>query len=69
MIYKKGMGTSLIIAIIAGVFVIGGVLAFNMQPEEEIMMAEGEEMMKEGEEKMVEGEEMMKEGEEKKMYK
>ena len=64
MIKKQGIATSIIIAIIAGVFVLGGVAIFNMQPEEEIMMAEAEEQMREGEEMMHEGETMMEEGEE-----
>jgi thiol-disulfide isomerase/thioredoxin len=61
---KRGMSVALIIAVVAGVFVLGSVAVFNMQPEEEKMMAEGEEMMHEGEEMMSEGEDMMKEGEE-----
>ncbi len=60
---KQGMAVSLMIAIAAGVIVLGGVALFNMQPEEKMMMKEGEAMMEEGEKKMTEGEAMMKEGE------
>ena len=61
---KQGMGLPLIIAAIAGLFVAGGVVVYNMQPEEEKMMEEGEAMMEKGEEMMEEGEAMMEKGEE-----
>lgn len=62
--YKRGFSTLSIVATIAGIIVLGSVVYFNTQPEEEIMKEEAMEMMKEGEAKMLEGEQMMKEGEE-----
>ena len=61
---KQGMGAALIIAILAGLFAVGSVAVYNMQPAEEKMMDEAEEMMGEGEGLMHEGETMMDEAEE-----
>jgi len=60
---KRGMTTSITIAIIAGIFVLAGVVVFNMMPKEEKMMIEAEALMQEGEEMMKDGEDMMDEAE------
>ena len=58
----KGFGIPAVVAIIAAIIVVGGVLYFNMKPEGEVMMGKGTDMMKDGEKMMDKGSDMMKEG-------
>ena len=62
----RGMTTIVAVAGIAGLIVLGSIVFFNMQPQDEKdrqvamdMMQDGEDMMKEGEEMMKKGQEMM----------
>lgn len=59
---EKGFSTPALIAIIAAVIVIGGVVYFNMRPEGEIVMGKGETMVKDGTNMMHKGDTMAKEG-------
>jgi len=59
---NKGMGTPVIIAVIAIAIVVAGVAYYNLRPGGEIMMDKGKEMMEEGEKMVEEGEKMMDEG-------
>lgn len=57
------MNTNIIVAVVAVLVIIGGVLYFNfMTPAGEVMMEKGEVMVKEGDQMMDKGETMVKEG-------
>ena len=62
-IIAKGIAIPVIIALIAGLLVLSGVIYFNSGPQGEIMKEMGEDMAKEGKSMMEEGEDMVKEGE------
>ena len=59
----RGMGTPVMLAIIAIAVVVAGTVYYNLRPEAEIMVEKGKEMMEEGEAMMKDGEAMMKDGE------
>ena len=61
--FKRGISIPMIISLIALIAVIGGVVVFNMQPKDEIMMSDAVDMIEEGEKMIREGEDMMEEGE------
>ena len=61
--YKKGLTTYAGIAIAAVALAIGGIVFYNIQPEEDKMIEKGEAIVEEGKDMMEEGEIMMKEGE------
>ena len=59
----KGMALSVVIALIAGLLVLIGIIYYNSQPRGEIMKEMGGDMAEEGEAMMEEGKKMIKEGE------
>ena len=60
---QKGIGVPAVIAILALVAVIGGVVYYNTRPVDEIMSQKAEDMMREGEQMVEKGSDMMSEGE------
>ena len=62
-IITKGIAIPVIIALIAGLLVLGGVIYFNSGSQGEIMKEMGEDMAEEGKAMIEKGEDMKKEGE------
>ena len=58
----RGFGIPAIVALIAAVIVVGGVLYFNMKPEAEVMVGKGTDMLEDGEKMMDKGTDMMEKG-------
>lgn len=60
----KNISLSGIIAVIAGLVVITGIILFSLMPEEDKMASDAAEMMADGEEMIAEGSDMLRSGEE-----
>ena len=59
----KGIAMPVVIAIVAGLLVLIGVIYYNSQPQGEIMKEMGEDMAEEGEAMIEKGENMKEKGE------
>ena len=62
-ITTKGIAMPVVIALVAGLMVLAGVIYYNSGPQGEIMKEMGEDVAEEGKAMIEKGEDMKKEGE------